>query len=172
MILQDGTTSHLQGEKSRMVEPKISLCVCVCCFSDVFGWYLELETSILNGCLVKQPFLKSRFKKSFNWSKHWHKWLFKVPGCHLREATKKHDSFFSKKKITGCRPGSTKVPCHLISGLSRKLFFRSKKKSEMVSQLEFITQFSWIYRPFFTIRKIGMVELLLLMAVRCVKPWK
>ena len=142
MIPQDGTTSNLQGEKSRMVEPKISV-ISVCCFSDVFDWHLELETSILNGCLVKQPFLKSRFSKN-----HPTEASIDINGCLrfqvviLGRQPKNMTLSFRLKKLTGCRPGSTKVPCHLISGLSRKLFFRSKKKSEMVSQLEFITQFS------------------------------
>ena len=120
--------------------------VCVCCFSDVFGWYLELETSIFNGCLVKQPFLKSRFSKNHPTSASIDIngcLKFKVPGCHLREATKKHDSFFSKKKLTGCRPGSTKSTLSSDFWTVQKVVFsQQNQKSEMVSQLEFITQFS------------------------------
>ena len=156
MILQDGTTSNLQGEKSRMVEPKISLCVCVCCFSDVFGWYLELETSILNGCLVK-PFLKSRFKKSFNWSKHWHKWLFKVPGCHLREATKKHDSFFSKKN----NGMSTRVDKSTLSSdfwTVQKVVFSQKKNRKWSVNSSSLPNFHESIGPFLQSEKLGWLN--------------
>ena len=121
-----------------------SVCVCVCCFSDVFGWYLELETSIFNGCLVKQPFLKSRFSKNHPTSAS-----IDINGCLRFQVVilggrqpKNMTLSFRKKKINGmstrARP---KVPLSSDFWTVQKVVFSQQKKSEMVTRLEFSTQF-------------------------------